>query len=473
MPLARALAFLPILFCAQLASAQKDVDLVEPTLKAPRGKALGWKSAQGKTYWYRLPKDIDGKQPPDLLLMLHGTGGKPGWSFWNYDIGGDFRKRDIVVSPDGMTPGGDGTFNFVQGPKDGEQIAGLIADFKQRFPIGRVYLYGHSQGAFFCYWFGGEYPELIDGFVAHAGNLLGTKHSKLAKQKLGIGILHGRADAVVPVICATETAKVYREQGYEKLKVEIVEGLTAETGHWPLPMQVAQMLTWLDQVSTQSAAQAVRTAASELRRATPSLRVVAEQMAKARKLLPKAEDADKKELPAVLAALQTFLDKAALVHAQALLADPATLDPKSTWGPWASQFLLLRSAFEDHPEWKKLMVKPRELSARHERLLDKAIKGLAKPSKESRAAAVKAFDEAFLTATHELLPLLLEQLEKAGANEAELRRHVVDESKARAGITPDAQNAIQERLAPLLAELKAAQPGLFVDPDAEAAGDGK
>ena len=205
--------------------------------------------------------------------------------------------------------------------EDGEQIAALITDFKQRFPIGRVYLYGHSQGAFFCYWFAGEHPELIDGIVAHAGNVLDVKHGKLAKQKVAIGILHGRADAVVPVDCALRTEKIYREQGYEKLKLEIVEGLTEQSGHWPLPVQVAQMLNWLDQVSTQSAAQAVRTAASELRREQPDLRVVTEQLTKARKLLPKAEDADKKELPPVLDALQTFLDKAVLIHSQALLAD--------------------------------------------------------------------------------------------------------------------------------------------------------
>ena len=88
---------------------------------------------------------------------------------------------------------------------------------------------------------------------------------------------------------------------------------------------------------------------------------------------------------------------------------------------------------------------------------------------------MKAFDEAFLAATHELLPLLLDQLEKAGANEADARRRVIDESNARAAIIADAQKAIQERLAPLLAELKTAQPGLFVDPDAAepAGGDGK
>ena len=135
---------------ASASPAQEKADaVVEPSLKSPRGKLLEWKSAQAKTYWYRLPKDIEPKNPPDLLIMLHGTGLNHGWSFWNYPVIGDFRRRDIVISPDGLTPGQGDTFNFVQGPKDGEQIAGLITDFKKRFPIGRVYLYGHSQGAFF------------------------------------------------------------------------------------------------------------------------------------------------------------------------------------------------------------------------------------------------------------------------------------------------------------------------------------
>jgi predicted esterase len=214
------------------------------------------------------------------LLMLHGTGLNHGWSFWNYPILGDFRRRDIVVSPDGLTPGHGDTFNFVQGQKDGEQIAGLITEFKKRFPVGRVYLYGHSQGAFFCYWFAGEHPGLVDGIVAHAGNVLDVNHGKLSKEKVAIGILHGRADAVVPVECATRTEKIYRDQGYQKLKLEIVEGLTEQSGHWPLPNHVAKLLEWLDQVSVQSAARAVRTAASALCGQNPDLGVVYEQVAK-------------------------------------------------------------------------------------------------------------------------------------------------------------------------------------------------
>ncbi|MBT6969192.1 MAG: hypothetical protein HOA02_10445, partial [Planctomycetes bacterium] len=243
-----------LLFCAE-ASAQKygEVDKVAPSPNAPQGQTLEWTSAEGKSYWYRLPHQINPKKPPNLVLMLHGTGLTWGWAFWNYPISnGGFRGNDIVIAPEGMTPGGGDTFNFTQSKPDGDHIAGLIRHFKSKFPIDKVYVYGHSQGAFFCYWFAGAYTELVDGIVAHAGNVLTVNHNKLAKDKVAIGILHGKADAVVSVKCAHRTEKIYKQQGYKKIKMNIVEGLTERSGHWPLPTQVAEMFDWLDQVNADS-----------------------------------------------------------------------------------------------------------------------------------------------------------------------------------------------------------------------------
>lgn len=439
------------------ATAQKWAEVVEPSIKAPRGKLLEWKSAQGKTYWYRLPEKLDSKSPPDLLLMFHGTGLNHEWSFANYPIMADFRRRDIVVSPDGVTPGQGTTFNFVQGPKDGEQVEGLINDFRKRFPVGRVYLYGHSQGAFFSYWFASEHPELVDGIVAHAGNLLDVKHSKLAKQKVAIGILHGRADAVVPVECATRTEKIYREQGYEKVKLMIVDGLSEQSGHWPLPMQLAQMLDWLDQVSTQSAAQSLRIIASELARKNVDLGVVVEQVGKARKLLPKADEADKKVLPAQLDALSAFLDKAAAAHAGKLGQEPALVDAKAPFGPWAAHFLLADRAFGDLPAWRKAMGKPRELAAQADKQVEKALKGLEKPAKDSIAAALKACEEAFRSPRVGELRVQIAAVVGAADGLAKLASTFAEREKA----ATEAVKAMAETSAPLLDELKTAAPALF------------
>ena len=453
--------------------AQKAAEaIVEPSMKVPRGKLLEWKSAQGRTYWYRLPKAIDGKSPPDLVLMLHGTGLNHCWSFWNYPILGDFRRRDIVVSPDGLTPGQGETFNFVQGPKDGEQIAGLIADFKKAFPIGRVYLYGHSQGAFFVYWFAGEHPELVDGIIAHAGNVLQVKHGKLAKQKVAIAILHGRADAVVPVDYAIRSEKIYRDEGYEKLKLEIVDGLTEQSGHWPLPDHVGKLFDWLDQMSTQSAAQAVSTVASELQKPAPDLATIAEQVKKARALLPKAKDAEKKELPPVLDALQAFLDRAMTAHAEQLLTSGEVLDPKAAYGPWVPRFARLDRAFADHADWKKRMQKARDLSKAHDRIVDKARKGLDKSTKETRLAAATALEEAFLAPSAPELRSLLEQAcASAKPPDDACRDKVKALIATRAEAVEEANKVATEVEQPLLDELKAKVPKLFEsEKEAEDAG---
>lgn len=474
----RAVHVLPVLLTAlfpSLAAAQdKATPVVEPTPKAPRDTALEWKSAQGKPYWYRLPKQLDAKNPPDLVLMLHGTGLDHRWSFWNYPILAGFRPRDIVVSPDALTPGQGNTFNFVQGPKDGEQIAGLITDFQKRFPIGRVYLYGHSQGAFFTYWFAGEHPELVDGIVAHAGNVLDVKHGKLAKQKVAIGILHGKADAVVPVDCAYRTEKIYREQGYEKLKLEVVEGLNENSGHWPLPVQVARMFEWLDQVSTQSAAQALRTAASELQRAVPDLAVLSEQLQKAKKLLPKATDEEKAALPGQIDALQAFLGHALAVQLDRLSSDPAVLEGKAAYGEWAVEYERRERAFVDDATWKKATTKLRELGGRHDKLVEKAVKALDKttkdgPSKDARALARKTLDEAFLASRFGELLVAVERLDDADSK-AKATAVAAARKAAEAAVT----KSTGEWLRPRLDELKAAAPGLFAgEAAAEGAGDGK
>src|SRR5262245_26891528 len=87
------------------ASAQEpQVPRVEPSTSAPPGKRLEWTDAEGKIYWYRLPKKLDRAKPPALVLMLHGTGCRYFWPFANYPIeSGGLRRDDIVVAPEGMT----------------------------------------------------------------------------------------------------------------------------------------------------------------------------------------------------------------------------------------------------------------------------------------------------------------------------------------------------------------------------------
>ncbi|MGH9363035.1 MAG: alpha/beta fold hydrolase, partial [Thermoanaerobaculia bacterium] len=408
------------------APADKQPERVEPSLKAPQGPVLEWTSAEGRPYWYRLPRKIDRAAPPNLLLMLHGTGLPCGWAFWNYPIAsGGFRGADIVVAPDGMTPAQGGTFNFIQGKQDRDQIAGLIGFFKQRFPIGKVYIYGHSQGAFFAYWFAGERPELIDGIVAHAGNVLEVKHPKLARERVAIGILHGKADTVVPVECAHRTEQIYRERGYRKLKLQVVEGLTLQSGHWPLPKQVGEMLAWLDSVSADSARGAIGAALHALAGEEPDLGVAVEAAANAQRLLKAYKGPDRDLLSARRAALGELSERAQRAHAEALSGGPQGARADSPFGAWAAHFRAAEAALGSLASWQASVRSLRQRAAKHDLAISQARAQVEKSGGRSFAESARVAEQAFLGALHEDLVARLQEIAgkpPAGVRVEEVKR---------------------------------------------------
>jgi predicted esterase len=429
--------------------AQDPPPRVEPSSSAPLGKVLEWTSAEGKPYWYRLPRKLEATRPPNLLLMLHGTGLAWGWAFWNYPISdGTFRGDDVVVAPEGMADGGGGTFNFVQGKPDREHVAGLIRDFKKRLPIGRVYLYGHSQGAFFAYWFAGEHPELVDGIVGHAGNVLGNvRHPRAAKEKVAVGILHGRADAVVPVDCAYATEKVYKDQGYRKLKLVVVEGLTAETGHWPLPKQVAEMLDWLDQVSIASARSAIEVALGELKKEHPDVGVVADAVAAASKMMGSAPAAEKAAVAERNAALTALLAELVERHAAAVTARPESRRDVAAFGPWASHFRSADRQLGALSGWQAAAKDLRLRAASQEKAVAAAAKKLEKAAAAAFQAGVKAAESAFLAPGYDDLVAALSRIADApprglSANEVAAFRTMVEARAADAAAGAEAAAAV-------------------------------
>ncbi|MEZ5979194.1 MAG: alpha/beta hydrolase [Planctomycetota bacterium] len=380
------LAALGSTILAATAHAQEigSVPRVEPSTSAPRNEVLEWTTPEGQEYWYRLPKES--RRKPCLVLMLHGTGLNHGWSFWNYPIGsGVFRGDDIVVSPDGLSPGQGDTFNFLQGKADGDQIAHLIETFRSEFEISNVYLYGHSQGAFFCYWFAGEHPELVDGIVAHAGNVLDVKHPKLAKEKVAIGILHCESDQVVPVECARRTEQIYREEGYRKLRCWIVEGIRPEAGHWPLPDHVAKMMEWLDSVSVKDARQAVEIARSSLARTDSDFPTAVRAAAEARDLIKKYDGEDREQVERVLEMVELCLQEqtdaiwkevefALLEHEEGDTAGTYTADVR-----WARAQFAGSERFEELSKpFASLFKKHDKAFEKLERIKDKDTKAYAK-----------------------------------------------------------------------------------------------
>ncbi len=351
-----------------------------PSTELALGKSYEGVSKNKRPYWYRLPATIDKSAAPDLIFLLHGTGMSFKWGFFNYGVhAGHFRKGDIVVSPESE----DSSRGFVQDKKDRDEIAGLIKLFRKTYPVRNVYLYGHSQGAFFCYYFAGERPEMIDGIVAHAGNFFKAKTTKGARDKVAIGILHGRADAVVTVECAFMTDNVYRSAGYKNVKVWAVDGLNEKTGHWPLPYHVQRMLAWCDLVSMKTAADGLALVKSELAVEKPDIVMVAQASVRARALGAQAMDA-------VVAVAQS--NAAALVGADT-----------TSYGPWCRHLQQAQAAFGGLPEWEAAIKPMQGLIKKHTKWVEQGMKAMRKGNKKSFAGGLKAMTKGYAGRGYDVL----------------------------------------------------------------------
>lgn len=438
-----------LLAVAAVAAAQElKPEPAAPAATLAAGKTYEATSPGKRPYLYRVPDP--GPRAPHLILMLHGTGMKYGWPFWNYPIHtGHFRKHDFVVAPESENPDS----GFVQGKPDRDEIAALIKLFKKTWPqIRNVYLYGHSQGAFFCYYFAGEEPLMIDGVVAHAGNFFKAKLDKGARDKVAIGILHGRADAVVTVQCAFSTDLVYREGGYRNVKLMVVDGLNEQSGHWPLPWHLPRMLAWCDRVTAKSPVDAAEAALEELAQEEPDLVAVATAVAAGRRLLEKASPEEARVASERLKALQDLLDAAREAFAAALLPEAATQSKGN--GPWATQFRIAQAAFG--PKWQEAAATLQKEAARHSKAVADALQGLAKGSGKSYRKALGALREAFLGDDYEHLLLQAGRWDKPGdsvdaddlsayrALAPDLTRHVEEGRKAAAKLWDGKLKAFRE-----------------------------
>ena len=185
-----------LLLVAAAAWAGDDVKDKEPGPKA-KGKVYSWKAKDGLVYRYYIPKKYDPEKGANLTFILHGSNLSAGWGFWNHKAG-QFRPDDIVVSPDGTTPNGSGGFNFMGRPKDAKRLHALHEELKKLFKIQATFLYGHSQGSFFSFFYAGQYPEDVQGVVGHASGVWAQTQGPRKAHHQAIVLMHGTQDPVVP-----------------------------------------------------------------------------------------------------------------------------------------------------------------------------------------------------------------------------------------------------------------------------------
>ncbi|MHC4135204.1 MAG: alpha/beta fold hydrolase [Planctomycetota bacterium] len=221
----------------------------EPGPKA-KGKRYEWKASNGGLYLYYVPKNYDPEKGANLTFILHGSNGSRGWGFGNCPVGKTFRPDDIIVSPDGSQANGRGGYNRDPNGKELEYLHTLHTDLRKVFNIRQTFLYGHSQGSYFCHYYAAAHPDEVDGIVAMASGIWEHPNFGQAKHQ-AIVVMHGTYDPVVPYGFGVHAYRKCREVGYPKLHFRSLEAWN----HWPTDYNskvphTAQQLAWCEGMTT-------------------------------------------------------------------------------------------------------------------------------------------------------------------------------------------------------------------------------
>ena len=227
-----------------------EVPEKEPNARV-RGKLQKWTSKDGIAYHYRLPKDYDPDAGANLTVILHGSNLDHRWGFANHQAK-TFRPDDIVVSPDGTTPNGNGGFNSLGQPADAKRFHAFLEELKSLLKVKATYLYGHSQGSFFAFYYAGEYPEDVAGVVGHASGV--WTQTRLGKKghHQAIVLMHGTQDPVVPYMQSAGGMAAFTEAKYPIVRLRSLEWWN----HWPAEHNgpvphTSQQLAWVEGMTTE------------------------------------------------------------------------------------------------------------------------------------------------------------------------------------------------------------------------------
>jgi predicted esterase len=210
------------------------------------GKIYTWTAGNGTKYEYYVPKDYDADAGANLTLILHGSNLDRRWGFANHKAG-KFRKDDIVVSPDGTTPNGNRGFNSMQSDGELKRMHEFHEELRETWNIKATFLYGHSQGSFFSFYYAGAYPDDVQGVVGQASGVwIGTQATKKHHHQ-AICLMHGTKDPVVGYGQSIGGYDFYEEAKYPLLHLRSLENWN----HWPAQYQTEMQLAWCEGMTTE------------------------------------------------------------------------------------------------------------------------------------------------------------------------------------------------------------------------------
>jgi polyhydroxybutyrate depolymerase len=212
---ALALAILALVGCAGSGTATKapthtfdvvDVAPADSGKPEPPDALTGTGLVSQRPYRFRVPRIYDPARPAPLVILLHGYGASGAVQDFYFGFKQLAEGRGFLYAyPDGARDArGLRFWNAIPSlgeagaslPDDVAYITAVIDDMSVRFNVDarRVYLVGHSNGAFMAYRYACERPTRIAAIAVLNGAMLTDPSACSPSARVAILHIHGDAD---------------------------------------------------------------------------------------------------------------------------------------------------------------------------------------------------------------------------------------------------------------------------------------
>jgi len=177
--------------------------------------------ADGTLQPYRIfiPERYDGTRAALLVVALHGAGGDENDFFDGFPtapLEAEAQRRGfLVVCPKGRDP-----FSGYRGTAE-QDVFDVLAEVRRQYRIdsGRIYLMGHSMGAYATWRLAKDHPDVFAALGPISGG--GNPADVASIRHIPEYIVHGAKDETVPVTESRAMAEAARRAGAEVVYVEV------------------------------------------------------------------------------------------------------------------------------------------------------------------------------------------------------------------------------------------------------------
>jgi polyhydroxybutyrate depolymerase len=175
-----------------------------------------------------VPTGFDQTKQYPLVVVLHGYGASGFVQEAYFGLKAlQTEGKAFVLAPDGLLDASNKQFWNADPaccdfgglhPDDSGYIGKLIDDVSAAWPVGAVFLVGHSNGGYMSYRMACDRADVIDGIVVLAG--IATTTTCTPTRPVNLLHIHGTADAVVPytgggIAGAGAVASVMQWEGHD------------------------------------------------------------------------------------------------------------------------------------------------------------------------------------------------------------------------------------------------------------------